>query len=83
MTCQWIKMPDGGHAILCNARRTRARCSVAGCKELSAKQCDYPRSPQKTCDRHLCAKHAVPMGDNVDWCPDHPRLPQAQGRLSL
>lgn len=75
MTCETFRFPDGGVAIICSPRQRRRKCSVAGCTEAGTRQCDYRLGSGRDCDKHLCAGHAVKMGDDVDFCPDHPRQP--------
>lgn len=74
MTCTPIRMPGGGVAIVCDRRRRRRppKCQIPGCERLGLLQCDFPLPNGKTCDRYLCADHAVPQGPNRDYCPHHP-----------
>jgi hypothetical protein len=69
----------GPSVIVCSRRRRRPSCSVAGCTNRSARQCDFPLTGPKagkTCDRHLCASCSVVVGrtakgDTIDYCPAH------------
>jgi hypothetical protein len=72
MPCTPFRLPGGISGIVCTRGRKRApRCSVAGCKAISGFQCDYPVTPGKSCDRHLCAKHAHEIGSDMHRCPEH------------
>ena len=71
MTCETVRLGDGTVAIVCHRGKRWRRCSVPGCGGIADHLCDY-RSGGKTCDKPLCAMHAVPQGRNRDHCPDHP-----------
>ncbi|KPD17229.1 hypothetical protein ADM96_20145 [Burkholderia sp. ST111] len=72
MPCTPFRLPGGVSGIVCTrGGKSVRRCSVAGCNAPSGFQCDYPVRPGKTCDRHLCAKHAHEIGVDVHRCPDH------------
>ncbi|NUX55962.1 hypothetical protein FSB65_21475 [Paraburkholderia sp. JPY418] len=72
MPCIPIRTPDGAAGFICTRdRRTGRRCSVDGCRAPSGFQCDYPVSPRRTCDRHLCAQHAHEAAPDVHYCPEH------------
>ena len=72
MTCEWIRLPGGGDAIVCRPRPKRRRCChVRGCTASGSYQCDFPTGKGKTCDRYLCATHRVPQGPGRDFCRDH------------
>lgn len=65
---------NGG--FICRRGAMRKRCSVTGCAAYAAFQCNFPlagRKAGRTCDRHLCAAHAVRQagGGDVDFCPTH------------
>lgn len=73
MICEHVQMPGGGFAIVCH-RGSRRRCSV--CKNAWADlSCDFPTPTRKsgTCDKPLCTACAVKMGEDLDFCPSHPR----------
>lgn len=73
MPCETVRLPGGGAAIVCHRGRRRVqRCWVPLCEDPATRQCDFPIGPGKTCDRYLCAAHAVPQGGGRDYCPDHP-----------
>ncbi|WP_454825909.1 hypothetical protein [Paraburkholderia xenovorans] len=72
MPCTRFRLPGGGSGIVCTRGRGRApRCSVDDCNAPSGFQCDYPTRAGKTCDRHLCAKHAHVVGADLHRCPEH------------
>jgi hypothetical protein len=74
MPCTPVKLAGGQTAIICTGRRPRRKCSV--CKErLAQRECDYPDQQRKsgTCDKPLCTRCAVSGGDNIDFCPSHPK----------
>jgi hypothetical protein len=77
MKCEWFSLPDGTRGVVCGGRRRTPRCQMPGCTRPGERQCDFPVGPGKTCDRYLCAGHAVRQGKNRDFCPDHP------GQLNL
>jgi hypothetical protein len=87
MPCIPIQMPGGATAIVCTGRRGRRRCSA--CKNAWASlECDFPTPSRKsgTCDKPLCTDCAIKMGEDLDYCPHHPREtpPEpAQGALQL
>lgn len=69
MPCEH-KIINGSHAIVCSRGQRRRRCDF--CQNWSTKQCDYPLSKDKTCDKYMCDRCAKPFGPNVDTCPEHP-----------
>jgi hypothetical protein len=72
MPCTPFRLPGGISGFVCTRGRKRVRCcSVGGCTAPSDFQCDYPTRPGKTCDQHLCAKHAREVGADVHACPEH------------
>lgn len=83
MSCETVRMPGGGTAIVCGPRRRQPRCQMPGCTRPGARQCDYPVAPGKICDRYLCAEHAVPQGRNRDYCPDHPGQATFSGVVAM
>ncbi|ADG20353.1 hypothetical protein BC1002_6511 [Paraburkholderia atlantica] len=70
MPCTPFKLPGGGSGFICTRGR-RTRCAAGPCASSSSYQCDYPVGPRKTCDRHLCAKHAHEIAPDVHYCPEH------------
>jgi hypothetical protein len=76
MTCETVRLPGGGRAIVCNRGRRRRypemqRDRVPG--DGGAAMRLLRLLTGQTCDRYLCRQHAVARGPGVDWCPDHPR----------
>lgn len=82
MRCSTVKIGDTV-AIVCGRERPKKRtCSAkrhantsATCHLRATLLCDYPRPDRKsgTCDKPLCAHHAVEIGPNRHQCPDHPQ----------
>ena len=70
MVCRTVDLPGGGRAIVCGPRQRR-QCSVAGCGAWSTAECDWPMGKGRTCDAHLCARHAVHLEPDVDYCAHH------------
>jgi hypothetical protein len=85
MACTVITMGDGTTAIVCGRGRRSRPCSVPGCRNPSARLCDYPIGPlqfgrePKTCDAPVCTAHAVKVGPNADHCPPHAKLAATKG----
>jgi|GEM_PF-3887033 len=60
--------------IFCSRGANRRRCKECGAR--ASKLCDYPLSGKhegKTCDVLLCARCAVSVRRNRDYCPAHAR----------
>jgi hypothetical protein len=83
MRCERIMLPDGSRGFVCFDRRRMPRCSVRDCGAISGYQCDAPVAGRRsgTCDKHVCAKHRVPRGAGVDYCPEHAEHVPRQGTL--
>jgi len=77
-------MPGGGAMFVCGPARKAAPCEAAGCvPRPHVAMCDYPvvrHGRRGTCDIKLCAAHrwAVPGQDDIDYCPAHRRLYEAE-----
>ena len=72
MPCNFVKLPDGGHAIACARGRQTKFCVTCG--KAHQVLCDYPvtrNGKPGTCDRPCCRQHAVSVGDNRDYCLAH------------
>jgi hypothetical protein len=86
MPCIPFQTKDGAMGIMC-MRGGRRRCSA--CKNAWADlECDYPEPKRKsgTCDKALCTSCRVKVGEDLDYCPHHPRDATpgpAQGALPL
>jgi hypothetical protein len=84
MTCETVRLPGGGVAMVCGPRarppgsspgaKGPRKCYVPGCPTPAAFQCDFPTG-RGTCDRHVCAAHRSAQGTGVDFCPEHARQP--------
>jgi len=64
-----------GNAIICSRRSAPKRCEFCG--RPGGKLCDYKLTGAKegkTCDRSLCAKCAVHVHPDTDYCPTHARM---------
>lgn len=74
MTCESVTLANGTRAIICRSRPRRRKCSCCGTR-WAERECDYPDLKRKsgTCDKPLCTKCAVKGGDNIDYCPHHPK----------
>lgn len=70
MSCENVKLPGGGFAIVCGRGRRTPRCRW--CERTPGKfQCDWKLGGGKTCDKHICAKHAQEVGPDKHLCPEH------------
>jgi hypothetical protein len=51
-------------------------------RRAGSKRCDYPVKKRSgkagTCDRWLCGRCAVSVGEDLDHCPPHARLAAAK-----
>lgn len=85
MPCVPFTTPDGLRGIACLGKRGRRKCSA--CKTAWADlACDFPDDKKKsgTCDKPLCTKCAVHVGEDLDHCPSHPRgTPSGPAQLGL
>ena len=72
MTCETVKLPGGGFAIVCGrgSRGRRARCRWCVSRP-GAFQCDWKLENARACDKHLCAEHAFQVDDDKHLCPAH------------
>lgn len=69
MTCETVKLPGGGTAIVCSrGARPLKRCA---CGAVATKLCDADTGNGKTCDRPLCSSCASSPAPEIDYCPDH------------
>lgn len=68
MTCQFVPLPRGGHAIICGPTR---RC--AGCGKPARLECDWkvPGRKSGTCDKPICAACTMSPAPDKDLCPAH------------
>jgi hypothetical protein len=58
MGCALIIDPDGTRSHICGPG---VKHCVA-CTLIAEYQCDWPMGKEKTCDAHLCERHAIPQG---------------------
>lgn len=77
MSCEVIKFPDGGSAIICRRGAKPPGCQVPGCDRPGTQLCDFPVVRQHkagTCDMRLCQGHAKPFKRDADLCPAHAKV---------
>lgn len=75
MPCRTINLGNGATAIVCTRGERRHRCKECG--HAASRQCDYPlrgKASGRTCSAYLCARCAVVVGPDRDYCPPHARL---------
>lgn len=69
MSCDHVKI-GGATTIVCSRGRKPPRC--AWCTHTpSAFQCDWKTAKGKTCDKHICATHALEVAPEKHLCPEH------------
>lgn len=74
MSCEHVKFPGGGAAIVCGRGRKPPRCGW--CVTRSQFLCDWKVGKNadgsaKTCDKPLCAEHAQEVAPEKHLCPEH------------
>lgn len=70
MPCSYVKLPDGGVAIVKHAKPRRRCCAF--CRiTWDGLLCDFEVSPGKTCDAPMCKRHAAEVGPDRHLCPVH------------
>lgn len=69
MTCEFIPMPSGGHAIICTTERAK-RCQ---CGARARFLCDWKVEHRRsgTCDAPLCAGCATSPAHEKHLCGTH------------
>lgn len=75
MTCKVTKLGPDSYIIQCS-RGLNYRCRFCGSGN-ATKLCDFPLRGEmagKTCDIRMCARCAVKVGENKDYCPPHARM---------
>ena len=76
MPCNHI-IENGKVVGFCCSRGRRKGCVVPGCKRPATLLCDFPKGNGKTCDAPICEHHALHVGDNLDYCPNHENSKEA------
>jgi hypothetical protein len=77
MPCYPFKSDDGTFIGMVCSRSRKTKCSVRGCSRNATYLCDYLLKGKKegsTCDRPLCGRHAILLGEDHHFCPGHHRL---------
>lgn len=69
MRCGYVRLQGGRTAIVCGRGRRIDRC--AWCTKDGTFQCDWKIGGGKTCDKHLCGKHAQEVAPEKHLCPEH------------
>jgi hypothetical protein len=70
--CEHIKTPDGGVMIVCGLPTKRC----VHCGHVGSFLCDWKvtgRLRRRTCDRAICAEHALEVAPGKHLCPEHQR----------
>ncbi len=83
MTCEWLRLPGGGTAIVKYAGRRAQTCA---CGKPSTRLCDWKLRPEEqrrrlksvTCDRPLCDSCTHSPAPDKDLCPSHATLWRAR-----
>lgn len=70
MGCDRIKLENGQVAIICSRGRRRERCRWCA-HTPGVFQCDWKLGAGRTCDKHICDKHAQEVGPDKHLCPEH------------
>lgn len=68
MPCSYLKLPGGGVAIVKHAAPRAKRCS---CGDRAPFLCDWKMGQDKTCDKPMCAAHALEVAPDKHLCRDH------------
>jgi hypothetical protein len=75
MPCSHVKLPGGGHAIVCTRGGRQKSCVTCG--KPASILCDYPVTrdgKDTTCDRPCCRQHAESVGSDKDYCLAHAQM---------
>lgn len=84
MACIPVRTPDGRVMIVCTRGPSKERrCIVCRRPESRCEMrlCDYPeRNGPKTklCSQPICSFHALHVEPDLDYCPRHAQLVQAE-----
>lgn len=81
MPCQHVKLPGGGHAIVCGPRQKAPKCSC-GSGRVAKLLCDWktPEGPTATCDAKICRVCTTMPAPEKDLCPAHAEAWHARGK---
>jgi len=79
MTCEHVKIPDGGYAIVCGRSQRSQHCK---CGRPSTRMCDWkvPSRKSKTCDAPLCDRCTHSPAPDKDLCAEHAAIWFARGQ---
>ena len=80
MVCKPISLPGGLTGFVCYRAPAPKLCKVCGTRD-ATKLCDFAlrgRKSGSTCDAPLCDACAVSRGPELDYCPSHARLLDAE-----
>lgn len=82
--CTKIPLPGGGVAIVTTSTHVNPNDPCGYCGTRHAVLCDMPIHKGKdakryTCSRRLCARCAMKIGENLDFCPPHAVLIEDYG----
>jgi hypothetical protein len=72
--CERLKTPQGGVMIVCGLRSSTKRC--VHCGHEGQFLCDWKitgRLRKRTCDRAICATHALEVAPGKHLCGEHQR----------
>lgn len=72
------KLPPGCYASV--GVQTSDDKAMKACLALSGYQCDWGIGHGRTCDAHLCEAHALQVGKNRHYCPDHFQQHQVEAK---
>lgn len=70
------KLPPGCGATV--GVQTSDGAAMQLCLAPSGFQCDWDIGKGRTCDRHVCERHAHQVGKNKHYCPAHRQANQEQ-----
>jgi len=71
VSCDNVKLQDGGMAIVCTRGRSQRRYRCCACTLAGGYQCDWKTGPTKTCDAYICPEHALEVAPGKHICPAH------------
>lgn len=86
MTCETFVGKDGVRMIVCGRGHRAPKpkpCAACGTETAGYVLCDFKISEPvirggqqtrraRTCDKPLCKRCAVHVGEDIDYCPSHP-----------